>query len=88
MDSTDFLHNDALLVQHEIFRWAALHGSQPRTGVASTTVTNCHYDGGYTSAGIFPFGAASAFRVDGEGPDEPDATWSVTYQGCDWVDVK
>ena len=62
------------------------HGEQPRAGVASTTVTNCHYDGGFSSAGVFPYAAASVYRVDGEGPDEPDATWALTYQGCDWVD--
>ena len=50
------------------------------------TITNCHYDGGYSSAGVYSFAVASAFRLDGEGPDEPDATWEVTYQGCDFVD--
>lgn len=60
-------------------------GPQLRSGRASLTVTGNHYEGG-NSVGIFSYCIGSFFRVDGEGPDEPDASWISTYRECTWVD--
>ena len=48
--------------------------------------TGNRYAGGYSSDGLFTFVIASFVRIDGDGPDEPDATWAATYRDCSWAD--
>ena len=57
-----------------------------RSGVSSFTAANTHHDGGFSSAGVFSICGASYLRVDGDGPQEPNARWEWNYQGCTWTD--
>eukprot|EP01045_Picozoa_sp_COSAG04_P021668 COSAG04_NODE_2355_length_4284_cov_2.515173_1_plen_1336_part_01 len=77
IDETDFLHS-----QHEEISWAAHSGPTLRSGVASARRTDNHYDGGFTSAGIFNYLVATITWVNADCPDEPDATWVGSYEGC------
>ena len=50
-------------------------------------MTGNHYDGGWTSAGIFMFyNLPTMFWVDGSGADEPDAIWNGRWEQATWVD--
>eukprot|EP01045_Picozoa_sp_COSAG04_P026799 COSAG04_NODE_3793_length_2526_cov_1.479604_4_plen_216_part_00 len=68
---------------HNIFVLQA--GSELRSGVTSVTVTDTHYDGGFSSTGLFNYLCSSHFRVDA-GPDEPDLTFEFVFRRCSWVD--
>ena len=61
-------------------------GPDVRVGAASLTLARNHYDGGFSTAGIFSLGLPTLVWIDGQGPDEPDAAWAVTVQQCEWVD--
>ena len=52
-----------------------------RSGVASVRRTGTHYDGGFTSAGIFVYAVGTLTWVDGASVDEPDATWISSFEG-------
>ena len=86
VDRTDFIQNEALVTQHELVYWSAPGGPEVRSGITSATTTGSHYDGGYNSAGFFIWACGTLTLTDGDGPDEPDATWDVTYSGCDYID--
>eukprot|EP01045_Picozoa_sp_COSAG04_P016301 COSAG04_NODE_1348_length_7133_cov_93.966022_3_plen_177_part_00 len=57
-----------------------------RAGAASLTLARNHYDGGFSTAGIFSYALPTLVWIDGMGPDEPDAAWAATVQQCQWVD--
>ena len=44
-----------------------------------------HYDGGWTSAGIFGYwNCPTVVWVTGSGPDEPDAAWNLKWEQATW----
>eukprot|EP01045_Picozoa_sp_COSAG04_P007883 COSAG04_NODE_422_length_14618_cov_11.903712_11_plen_1388_part_01 len=86
VDNSDFLHNDAVLWRHDYFWWGTHSGPTLRSGVASVRRMGNHYDGGFTSAGLFNYCCATGTFLDGTSPDEPDATWSASYEGCSTID--
>eukprot|EP01045_Picozoa_sp_COSAG04_P005276 COSAG04_NODE_242_length_19007_cov_3.089433_8_plen_1575_part_00 len=49
------------------------------------TQTDTHYDGGFTSTGIFAYAAISYFLYVFE-DDAPDASYIATVQRCTWID--
>ena len=58
-----------------------------RVGAARVTHTGVHYDGGYSTEGIFAYAADPlTCWVTGTEPDQPDAVWNFTWQQADWVD--
>ena len=109
VEDTDFIHNDALAFQHEVYYWNAVvsanatHvssqrvslkpdsqrrsqvGPETRSGSTSVTNTGTHYDGGFTSEGIFVYQAATMFWITGT-VDQPAAVWNCTWQQATWVD--
>ena len=50
------------------------------------TVTRAHYDGGWSTDGIFCYVAPTAMWVTGSGRDDPDAVWNATWQQSTWED--
>ena len=83
---SDFLQGEAMAIQHAHFGWLPPAGPEVRSGVSSFTATNTHHEGGFSSAGVFALGVGSYLRVDGEGPQEPDARWEWNWEGCTWTD--
>eukprot|EP01045_Picozoa_sp_COSAG04_P012063 COSAG04_NODE_797_length_10240_cov_3.294547_5_plen_357_part_00 len=89
IESADFIHNEGLLAPNDGIGWVVdgFMGADRRFGVASLAITNSHWDGGFSSAGVFTYAlSGSVSYVDANGEDEPDARWEVTSQGCDFVD--
>ena len=65
----------------------AQSGPELRTGAISVTTTGTHYDGGWTSAGIFGFYTCPTnVWLTGSGPDEPEAVWNFKREQATWID--
>eukprot|EP01045_Picozoa_sp_COSAG04_P010947 COSAG04_NODE_689_length_11142_cov_6.664041_6_plen_280_part_00 len=61
-------------------------GPEVRAGAVALTLSGNHYDGGFSSFGLITFASVLQFRVDGDGPDEPDARFQATIERCEWLD--
>eukprot|EP01045_Picozoa_sp_COSAG04_P010414 COSAG04_NODE_637_length_11700_cov_478.131885_8_plen_104_part_00 len=85
ISDSDFIQNEAFMVQNYRARWTKPAGPQRRSGATSFTATGNHHDGGFSSAGIFYVAVGTLIRLDGDAAEEPDATWTVSIQRSSWV---
>ena len=83
VEDTDFMHSAALTSQHLQVIWSPYNGPTQRVGSHVWTETNSFYDGGFTSAGVFPYMVVSCICTD----NMADATvWTWTFQSCAFAD--
>ena len=83
VESTDYQQNDALAMSLEFFFMTAHTGPQLRAGLWSYSGTGNHYDGGYSSLGIFTHSSPVAVPYAiGQDLSEPDATYEATFRRC------
>ena len=85
VEDTDILQNEAFGFM-DSFAWGAMTGPQRRVGVASLTHTGNHYDGGFSSEGIFTIYVVTYFVRPGGQPGDPDALWEGTFRDGTWSD--
>ena len=94
LDDNDWIQNEAVAIPNDDFHWFVESSRDstldrdPRAGLAELSVTNSHWDGGWSTEGLFTYSCPGSFvTVDGNAQDEPDALWRWTFQGCDFVDL-
>ena len=59
----------------------------PRFGAYTVTHTGTHYDGGFSSAGVFAYGGATAVWVEAGNPvNEPNFAVTLTWRQASWID--
>ena len=86
VEDTNFIHSEALLVQHLQVLWNKFSGATKLEGLQTWTETNSFYDGGFTSAGIFGYNVIWCLGTDLGTVPSPNALWTWTLQSCVFAD--
>ena len=82
---TSFIENQAtLFFQHDWHWWNGYPGPERRSGFSSIVHTSSHYDGGFSTEGLYAM--ISSGIIFGDSDDDPDATTNILYDRTTFVD--